>query len=659
LTRSHVLDQLSLSGLPESAVAQMIEALSGRKPPEAVASLIYSETEGNPFFIEELLQHLVDQNQLLDENGEFRQGLKLDELDVPRTVRLSIRRRVARLSDGAQKSIATAAVIGRAFTFELLQESSHADVDLLLDWIEEAEKAGLIGSTLQYPEVQFRFCHELIRQTVASELSGARRQRLHLDIADAIERLYANTLQDHIDDLAHHLYQAGLAADAERTIQYLALAAKRASEQSAWTRAEAQYLLALNLLKRIPETSHGPKGELLRARVELSLQSALGEVLVGIKGYSAPEPLAAFARARELSVQLGEPPRPTFVLLGLWAFALTNADRHAARSLADQILAFAELDGGTSGLTWGYYVQGATRRYCGDLHGAREFLSSVQRYYVGEEHRTSPQDPAVLALLELGWTLYQLGLFDTARVRCAEALALAEQLKRPSDLAVAHYLVGTLHAYLRQVDSAQSHVEPLLEIAKREGFPLAIATGKILKGWVLAQTTQTIEGVELIRSGLSEVRGAGFKRNGLPMALLAEAQIKCGALDEALSTVEDALSSRPEEGWQCYMLLLRGECLVRKSALRGQDSEDGSAIELSDDIAQGVGSLRSAVSLARSIDDKSVELKAALSLARVYLSTGKAADAPEQLMSAYSGFTEGFDTPDLAEAKALIKQLRS
>jgi predicted ATPase len=215
----------------------MIEAIGGREPPDEVADLLYSETEGNPFFVEELLQHLVDQDQLLDKHGEFRRDLRLDELNVPRTVRLVIGRRVARLSDDAQKVLATGAVIGRAFTFQLLQESSEADVDSLLDWIEEAEKAGLIASRLQYPEVQFSFCHELIRQTVADELSSARRQVLHLVIANAIERLYANTLQDHVDDLAHHLWEAGGTAEASRTINCLTVAAKRAISQSAYEAA--------------------------------------------------------------------------------------------------------------------------------------------------------------------------------------------------------------------------------------------------------------------------------------------------------------------------------------------------------------------------------------------------------------------------------------
>ncbi|MGH7949209.1 MAG: ATP-binding protein, partial [Candidatus Binataceae bacterium] len=293
LNRLHLVERITLGGLPEREVAQMLRALSGREPPQAVVNLFYSDTEGNPFFVEELFLHLVEQGKLIDSAGEFRRDLKLADVDVPQSLRLLIGRRLARLKDPTQKTLATAAVIGRAFAFELLEAATGGDADSLLDCVEEAEKSGLISSTVQYPDARFQFAHELIRQTVVAGLSAPRRQRLHLDVADAIERLHANALEDQANDLAHHLWQAGAAADPERTVRYIAIAAKRAREQGALTETEGHCRQALTLLETMPQTP-------ARDRQELEMRLALGQVLIATRGYASVETATAYDRASTL-----------------------------------------------------------------------------------------------------------------------------------------------------------------------------------------------------------------------------------------------------------------------------------------------------------------------------------------------------------------------
>ncbi len=233
--------------------------MSGGEPPSPVVRLFYSYTEGNPFFVEELFRHLVEHRNLIDSKGEFRRELKLDDLDVPQSLRPLIGRRLMMLRDITQKTLATAAVIGRSFTFDLLAASTGTDADSLLDCVEEAERAGLISATVQYPEAQFRFSHELIRHAVAQTLSVVRRGRLHLDVANAIERVYAETLEDHAADLAYHLWEAGTHADPAKTVHYIGLVAKHESQQGALTEAEGHYLqkplTALELLgQTCPQT---------------------------------------------------------------------------------------------------------------------------------------------------------------------------------------------------------------------------------------------------------------------------------------------------------------------------------------------------------------------------------------------------------------------
>jgi predicted ATPase len=298
LTRLHLAQRIALDGLAQPDVAEMIRGLSDREPPKTVVDLIYSGTEGNPFFVEELFLHLVERGKLTDSNGEFRSGLKLAEIDVPQSLRLVIGRRLSRLGDGTLKILATAAVIGRSFSFELLEASTRMDVDSLLDSVEEAEKAALISSTLQYHEARFQFSHELIRQTVLGEISAARRQRLHLGAADAIERLHAADLEDYAEDLAHHLRQAGAAADTARTVHYLAMAAKQAMTRSAILDAIEHLTRGLDLLQRRPG---GGKS----IEQELSLQQSLGMALAYAKGYSAIEAQQAFARPADFAVKSG------------------------------------------------------------------------------------------------------------------------------------------------------------------------------------------------------------------------------------------------------------------------------------------------------------------------------------------------------------------
>jgi predicted ATPase len=187
LLRGRLAIRVRLKGLPRDEVAAMLNSLSGKSPPAAVVAEIFAETEGNPFFVEELFRHLEEEHRLYDSSGQFRSDLKIGELDAPPSVRLVVARRPARLSNLTQKMLATAAVIGRFFSFEILEASSDGDTNSILACLEEAEKAGLVSSVAENPKVRFEFSHELIRQAVLAALSAERRQRLHLEVAVAIE----------------------------------------------------------------------------------------------------------------------------------------------------------------------------------------------------------------------------------------------------------------------------------------------------------------------------------------------------------------------------------------------------------------------------------------------------------------------------------------
>ena len=248
LVRQRLAHDMSIKRLPEDVVAAMLRSLSGQAPPATLVQAIYGETEGNAFFVEEVFKYLAEEGRLFDPSGKgFRSDFTIGELEVPRGVRMVIGRRLERVSEECRRVLTTAAVIGRGFSFELLEALREVEADALLDAVDEAERAHLITSAAEGAQASFTFAHELVRQTLISGVSPPRRQRLHLRVAEAIERVYAADLEPHAADLAFHLYQAGMAADPQKTVRYLVLAGELALAGAAFEDALRLYENALSL----------------------------------------------------------------------------------------------------------------------------------------------------------------------------------------------------------------------------------------------------------------------------------------------------------------------------------------------------------------------------------------------------------------------------
>jgi class 3 adenylate cyclase/tetratricopeptide (TPR) repeat protein len=267
LLRQRLAHDLILKRLPEADVSAMLRGHSEQDPPARLVELIYRETEGNPFFVEEVFKHFAEEGKLFDTEGRWRSDLEIGEEEVPRGVRLVVGRRLERVSEECRRTLSAAAIIGRGFSFDLLEELVNLDEDALFDAIEAAERAQLITSKSEGGRVHFIFSHELIRQTLVSSLSLPRRQRSHLRVAETLERLHAVTLEEHAADLAYHFYQAG--GDPEKVINYSVLAAEQATAQTAYEETVAQYQRALQTLEQ-----QQPADELRRCDLLLALGHA-------------------------------------------------------------------------------------------------------------------------------------------------------------------------------------------------------------------------------------------------------------------------------------------------------------------------------------------------------------------------------------------------
>jgi len=633
LLRGRLATQVRLKGLPRDEVALMLKSLSGKSPPDAVVSEIYAETEGNPFFVEELFRHLEEENRLYDSAGQFRSELEIGELEAPPSVRLVIARRLARLTDLTQKMLATAAVIGRLFSFEILARASAADEDSILNCIEEAEKAGLLFSVAESPKARFEFSHELVRQAVIGGLSAARRQRLHLEVADAIERTYSAALEDYCAELAHHYARS---SNTEKTIEYLDRAGRQAIKRGALKEAELCLKQAIAALSTTPETPE-------RTRREFNLQFVLWQVLSGTRGFGTDEPVLAARRMRELGEKIGNPEQLINALRAAWLSAYVQGELTAAQQIAEQIMEIAQRSGSRFGLTLAHSTLGLPSLFRGELTGAKQHLEATIASYNESDWSGDVWNPHVDALLSMGVLLWNLGSGDQGRAKIREAISLSERLKSPACMAASLSNASGFYMNLREPGTVREAAERLSTLASEQQLPVYVASGSVYRGWAMAEQGRTDEGIALIRHGVDSALTLG-NRLGLPRSLIAlsEAQARAGQMEEALATIELAFSAVGEQQIHLpYVLWWRGELSLKRGdeALADRD-------------------FREAIAVARRIGSKGYELRATTSLARLLDKQGRRDEARAMLADIYNQFTEGFDTADLKDAKALLDQLR-
>jgi class 3 adenylate cyclase len=492
LTRQRLAQQMAVKRLPEADTGAMLRGLSGQEPPEALVRVVYRETEGNPFFVEEVYRHLSEEGRLFDAEGRWRSGTAVSDLEVPESVRLAVSRRLQRVSESCRQALTTAAVIGRGFTFELLDALGEVETDALLDAVDEAERAHLITAASDGPQARFTFAHELIRQTLVSALSLPRRQRLHLRVAEAIERAYARALEEHAADLAYHLNQAGAAADPERTVRYLALAGDQALAAAAFEDALRHYDDAFSLQPADDQRGRADllfkRGQALRSlgrweealadwRKALDIYEELGDTgAVGRTSTDISVQLtwgARFEESLEIGrrglVALGERVSAERCrLLGNVAFILSGAGQYAAASsMLAQSLAMAEGVG--------------DQRLLGEILFHKAF------------HH---------------WCYAQYREAVDAGMRAAELLRLAGDLWHLADaLWATQYFLLAL-GRLDEVARIGQELEPL---AARVGHVGALLLAQSVRAWPGLMLTGDIDAYqELIRDNLELARSIGL-----------------------------------------------------------------------------------------------------------------------------------------------------
>jgi class 3 adenylate cyclase/tetratricopeptide (TPR) repeat protein len=620
--RSHHT-QITLNRLSVHNAREMVALVSARNAltSESVEAVI-ERTGGVPLFVEELTRAVLEAG---DAPGARR--------EIPATLHDSLMARLDRLGP-AKEVIQIGAVIGSDFSYGLLHAVHPIPDDDLQGALRGATNAELVYVRGIPPDAVYQFKHALIRDAAYEALLRSRRRELHSRIAEVLVQQFPDRVASAPELLAHHYTEAGLV---EQAIPCWQRAGQRAVEHSANTEAISHFSKGLELLKSTPDSTE-------RIERELGLQMALGVTLMAIKSQGALEAGKAYTRALELCRQLGETPRLFPVLGALSVFYLAQGELRTAGDLVEQLLRLARNLQTPRLLQVAHFGMGVVLFSFGELLDSRAHLERAISLYDPQKRRFPAfQDPGVGALCTAALLLWALGYPEQALKRTRESLRLAQELSHPYSLADTFYYAAEVYHLCRDVEATREHAETAIALSREHGFAVTEARAAVLRGWALAKQGQQKEGIAQIRQGLAGARAAGAGLwEPLLVALLAETCGEAGQPEEGLTALAEVNWERPDVAGGYYGL--KGELLLMHNKTSFAEPEI---------------CFRRAIEIARKQSAKSRELRATISLARLLSDTGRRGEARAMLAEIYNWFTEGFDTADLKDAKALLDELSS
>ena len=639
--------QLVLQPLAAPESQRLVQAvLQTEQVPPALMQLLLAKAEGNPFFLEELIQGLVEQGIIVRAPGG---GMTLaapwltrplTAIQLPSTVQGVLAARIDRLPAAAKELLQTLAVIGRAFSFRLLTRVVAQPEEELRQWLFTLQKAEFLYERPALPEPEYTFKHALTQEAAYAALSRERRREVHERTAQALEALFADRLEKHYSALAHHYSRSG---NTIKSFDYLRRAGHQAMQQSAYTEAISHWTTALALLDNLPDTPE-------HTQHELALLIALALALDVTKGYATPEQERLLTRAEVLCQQVGEPAQHFAVLERLHAFRFMRAELQAAQTVAEQLLALAQRQSDPALLLEAHHALGLTLYYIGAFATARIHVEQGIALYDPQQHATAqtthgPGNHGVRGHAMWSRLLWVLGYPDQARRRGQEALTMAQALAHPFSLADTLLWSTVLHQYRREWHTAQTHAEALLALATEQGFAFYVARAAFYRGTALAAQGLGEEGLAQMCQGLAALRDMGIDlAMSFYLIQLSEAYGRVGQIERGLDLLAEARAMVDKTGERYHeaeLHRLHGELLLRQAV---------------PDVPAAEADFLHALAIARQQGAKSLELRAVMRLSRLWQSQGKRAEARQILADLYGWFTEGFDTADLQEAKELLDQ---
>jgi len=651
--------------------------------PAGLGAAIHQRTDGNPLFVVNMVEYLAAQEVIVEVDGHWRLQTPVEEIGrgVPDGVRQLIEKHLERLSEEHQRMLEVASIAGVTFSATAVAAGTQTAVAQIEEWCEGLVKR---GQFLQAQEARvlpdgtlcgsYRFQHALHQAVVYERIPSLRRVRLHRRIGEIEEQQYGDHVSAIASELAMHFERGG---DLLRAVRYHQQAGHHALRQHGYQESITHFRRGLDLLATSPDTPE-------RRQHELALYVALGAPLQALHGYSASEVEEVYRRARELSQGLGGTAQLFPALRGLYIFCLVRGNVQAAHELAEHLLSIAQSAHDEALLVEAHFAVGQTLTLRGNGVAGRDHLERGIALYDPSRHRSHAllygQDPGVYCHLVAAWDLCLLGYPDQALQRNHEARAIAEAVGHPLSLAASQAFFAVTHQCRREGAEVHMHAEAAMELAALHGFPFFRAFGIILKGWALAEQGHTAEGLAHMREGLTAYRATGAELLRVRfLALLAEQYGKGGQPENGLHVLAEARAVINSDGARDYdaeLYRLKGELTLQKgtggwglgarakkktrvheTGTVSQSTSTRPLIPGTSAEAQAEACFLKAIGIAGQQQTKLLELRTATSLARLWQQQGKRIKAHVLLSSIYTWFTEGFDTKDLQEAKALLDDL--
>jgi predicted ATPase/class 3 adenylate cyclase len=616
--------RLTLNRLGRAGVEAIVARLGGDQLPTDTVGAIIARTDGVPLFVEELTKAVL-------ETGETA---------IPASLHDSLMARLDRTPE--VKEIAqTAACIGREFDYALLAAIADKPEPALataLDRLSAAELAFRRGTP---PEARYTFKHTLVRDAAYQSLLRSKRQQVHSRIAQVLEERFAETAATQPELLAYHFAEA---RQIERAIDYWLKAGERAAERSANLEAIRHLTRGLEALGTLPECA-------ARDRRELAFQIAIGTSSIAVYGYAAPQTGAAYHRARVLGERLGDVESLVATLSGEFVYSFVRGDYPAMRRLVDEARQVSERLPDPVVRLAGHRLAGIAAMHFGAFAEARCEFEAILRLYDASRHRSQPvhfvHDPKVSALTYLAPVLWILGFPEQAHRSSVAASRCAAELNQANLTAHVHNFAGAgLNELLRNVPAVRAHADAIVELADRHNLGYWRVNGLILRGWAMAHEGAAEPGLALMRQNTTDRAALGVSwYQTRYLCMLAEVHARLCQAELGLRVVAEArdlLARNDEHMWEGEVERIEGELLRVQGA-------SVPAIE---------ACFARAIAGARQQAAKSLELRAATSLARLWVDHGKRAEARDLLAPVYDWFTEGFETQDLKDVRALLEELR-
>ena len=640
---------MTVTRLPSRQAVEVIRQVAHEKAlPSEVVEQIVAKTDGVPLFVEELTKMVLESDLLQEQEDRYTLTGPLPPLAIPATLHDSLMARLDRLT--TVKAIAQlGATLGREFTYDLLQAVSPWNEETVQRGLAQLVEAEFLYQQGLQPHATYVFKHALIQEAAYQSLLRSTRQRHHQHIAQVLEAHFPALCATQPELLAHHYTEAGFLVQA---MPYWQQAGSRAIQRSANVEAIAHVQRGLALLAALPDTPP-------RTQQELDFLTTLGPALSATKGYAAPEVVEVYTRARALCHQVGETPEHFPILWNLYVLSLARAEHQTAMELGEQCLQLAQRAQDTAFLLTAHLALGVSWLYLGNPTLACTHLEHTVTLYDPDQHHVlayqyGAMDPGIVGLGYYSWALWLRGYAAQAHAQSAKALHLAQQLAHPYTLARTLYYDTVLSQLRRDAPAVCAQADAAITVATTQRFALVQALGPIMRGWASAVQQHSPEGLRQLQQGLDayQATGAAYQRPHF-LSLLAETAGLLGQPEGGLAALDEALTLVEQTGEQYYAAELhrqRGALLLLRAAQRhltqgSREQHDAEAC------------FQQALDVSRHQQAKSLELRAAMSLARLWQQQGQQTEAYELLAPIYGWFTEGFDTADLQEAKALLEVL--